>query len=216
MRTSEKIRRIKPKNVTVIIIIIIVIIGIVNLTSLVNYYSTKGDKEVAKKTQAEILIERNKAYKDNLKLDTLNFIFRCKPELDPGVAKIIAVAVNKYSKQFNHDPALIVAIIARESSWNILAASSCGCAGLMQYHYEIHKTEDTERDLNKINIYHIDNNIYLGCKDLRRKLDRHNGNLKQALRSYSGGVTKTKKQYINDILTKYKELKIMKNSRRKL
>ena len=67
--------------------------------------------------------------------------------VDPALAKEIAEAIHLYSRQFNKDPDLILAIIKQESNFNTLAKSTASAFGLMQIFPSWKKTACTDLDL---------------------------------------------------------------------
>src|SRR5688500_3979778 len=58
-----------------------------------------------------------------------NFILKTNPGLAQGTAKQIAANVSKYSKEQNIDPRLVLALMARESSFRSNVVSRSGAIG---------------------------------------------------------------------------------------
>jgi soluble lytic murein transglycosylase-like protein len=55
-----------------------------------------------------------------------------KPDVNPDLAKEIAINVSRYCALYGHDPDLVLSIIAVESHFNPRAVSNKGALGLMQ------------------------------------------------------------------------------------
>lgn len=97
-----------------------------------------------------------------------------------------------YSKKYNLDPYLVLAVINTESKFDKEATSSKEARGLMQL------TEATAQEVNEItnsteiiteeNIYNEDINIELGCKYLASLIERYNGNYYLAICAYNAGI----------------------------
>ncbi|RMG91663.1 MAG: lytic transglycosylase domain-containing protein [Zetaproteobacteria bacterium] len=98
-------------------------------------------------------------------------------------ARVIARWVYRYSKRFDLDPDLILAVIAVESQFDHFAVSNVGAVGLMQvmpfWKEELGSKED--------NLLNIETNIRYGCAILRHYLDRYK-NLDRALAAYNGSL----------------------------
>lgn len=139
------------------------------------------------------------------KIDARALIEKLKPELDPQIRDIIATSIDRYSEEYDLDPALVVSVIARESSFVQTATSTKDCRGLMQINPKAHpeKIEGLGPSL-----YHVDNNIRVGCQILREYLDAA-GNVQGALKKYVGGAHPT---YVPDILAMYTELMVGRNN----
>lgn len=90
-------------------------------------------------------------------------------------------AVNKYSKEYGVDPKLVLAIIKAESNFNPNVVSSAGAMGLMQL-MPINCEEDGVSDP-----FNIEENIKGGIKQLRRHINRYNGDIEMALMAYNAG-----------------------------
>jgi hypothetical protein len=136
--------------------------------------------------------------------DLTKVIQKLQPKIDPTTAKEIANSVEKYSEQYNFPPELIVAIINQESTFKSLATSSANCVGLMQINAKMHKEKLTKLNIKGDQIFHIDNNIHVGCLILKEYYDSTQ-TISGALKRYLGA---NNKGYLLAILSNFADLVI--------
>ena len=91
------------------------------------------------------------------------------------------IEINAAADQYDLDPALIKAVIERESGGNPHTVSSKGAKGLMQL------MDGTARELGVSNSFDPGQNIQGGARYLRQMLDRFDGDLELALAAYNAG-----------------------------
>lgn len=147
-------------------------------------------------------------YVEKSKTPTEDFILFLNPQVDPGLAKIMADAVDKYSEEYKLPRKLIVSIMRKESFFNPFARSNKGAMGLMQVMPDIHKERWEGRE--KSELYHVSLNIKLGCNIFRDYLDMEKGNLEGTFHRYLGKkASKAQvKEYQNDIQGFWAELEL--------
>jgi len=125
-------------------------------------------------------------------------------KLDPTFTNEIAKSIHKYSKEFNLPTELIIAIITVESSFIPTSTSSSNCVGLMQINPKVHS--DKTKGLETYQLYHIDNNIKIGCGILKEYYESTHS-INDALAKYLG---KADQGYNNRILSSFADLMILK------
>ena len=89
--------------------------------------------------------------------------------------------VQKVALALNMDPNLIKAVIKTESNFNPQAVSKAGAKGLMQL------MPLTARELGVKDPFNPVENVWAGARYLKKMLDRHKGNINNALASYNWG-----------------------------
>ena len=96
----------------------------------------------------------------------------------------IAGFILGYAEQYALDPALLRAIIHVESNFNPMAVSSKGARGLMQL------MPVTATALHVLNPFDPGENIRAGAAEIRRLLDRFDGDVRLALAAYHAGESR--------------------------
>lgn len=141
-----------------------------------------------KERVADLTKEQNKS--------VIPIITRLRPQLDDEIVDLINAAIIKYSYEYRLPPEFVVYLMDRESKFNPLAKSSAGALGLMQIMPTAHKDKLKTMGITVQQIYHIDNNVKLGCWILREYMNT-TGSIEKALTRYVGG---THDGYVKDIL----------------
>lgn len=95
--------------------------------------------------------------------------------------------VRKYSAQYGLEPALVAAIIYKESGFNPNAGSPAGAAGLMQLMPATAAGIARRMGVGSYNIRDPETNIMFGTNYFAGQMGRYNGNLEAALVGYNGG-----------------------------
>ena len=108
---------------------------------------------------------------------------RCK-NAKGDVDELVSL-VYKHSKENDLDPHFVLGLIKQESCFNTTAKSFAGAYGYMQVIPKWHPEEVKGRSLFKPTV-----GIEAGTLVLSKYIDLANGNLKKALRLYSGGANK--------------------------
>jgi len=130
-----------------------------------------------------------------------DFIKSLEPNLDPDISISISRSIERWCNEYNLPYSLVIGLIYAETfpKFNILSKSNKGCIGLMQINHSVWKNEIEDMQNMKISeLYHIDNNIKIGCIILKKYLNETN-NPTEALEKYVGG---SNKRYVIDIYEK--------------
>jgi soluble lytic murein transglycosylase len=88
------------------------------------------------------------------------------------------------------DPFLVAALIRQESEFNPEAVSRKSAYGLMQLLPSVGKSlakKEGERHFNTSELLDPSTNLRLGTQDLRKSIDRYNGQVEYALAAYNAG-----------------------------
>jgi soluble lytic murein transglycosylase-like protein len=113
--------------------------------------------------------------------DFNSFIHSHNPKLQIQTVKKIAQNVKKYSDENNVDPKLVLALMARESSFRSNVVSKSGAIGLGQLKMA------TARDMGVGNPFNIIENIKGTVKYLSWLLKHNDGDVDMTLASYNMG-----------------------------
>lgn len=93
-------------------------------------------------------------------------------------------AVIRYAREYRLSPALLLAVMKAESSFDPIVISKAGAVGLMQL------IPETAIRHGVRNLYDTRDNIGGGARHLRYLLDRFRGNVRLALAAYNAGEKK--------------------------
>ena len=138
---------------------------------------------------------------------------RRKARYHRGVADLeIEQAVSRAAQQHHVQPALLLAVIKAESSFNPTVISKAGAVGLMQL------IPETAIRHGVRNLYDTNDNVTGGAKHLRYLLDRFHGNIRLALAAYNAGERKVDRygqippyketqDYVKKVLVYYRSYK---------
>ncbi len=149
----------------------------------------------------------------NVSTDEPVVAVRRKARYHIGVADLeLEQAVSHAAQQHHVQPALLLAVMKAESSFNPTAVSKAGAVGLMQL------IPETAIRHGVRNLYDANENITGGAKHLRYLLDRFHGNIRLALAAYNAGERKVDRygqippyketqDYVNRVLVYYRSYK---------
>ncbi|MCI0427570.1 MAG: lytic transglycosylase domain-containing protein [Nitrospiraceae bacterium] len=138
---------------------------------------------------------------------------RRKARYHSGVANLeLEQAVIRAAQQHHVQPALLLAVMKAESSFNPTVISKAGAVGLMQL------IPETAIRHGVRNLYDANDNITGGAKHLRYLLDRFHGNIRLALAAYNAGERqvdrygqippyKETQDYVKKVLVYYRSYK---------
>jgi len=93
--------------------------------------------------------------------------------------------IQKYAKEYDVDPLLLVSLIKQESAFDHEATSGSGALGLMQLMPAT--ASDTSSDVIRSELVNPETNIRVGAKYLKKLLVRSSGNIALAVAGYNAG-----------------------------
>ena len=149
----------------------------------------------------------------NVSTDEPAVAVRRKARYHIGVADLeLEQAVSHAAQQHHVQPALLLAVMKAESSFNPTAVSKAGAVGLMQL------IPETAIRHGVRNLYDANENITGGAKHLRYLLNRFHGNIRLALAAYNAGERKVDRygqippyketqDYVSRVLVYYRNYK---------
>jgi soluble lytic murein transglycosylase-like protein len=119
-------------------------------------------------------------------------------------------AVTRAAEQHHLHPALLLAVMKAESSFNPLVVSKAGAVGLMQL------VPETAMRHGVQHLYDTNENVAGGARHLRYLLDRFHGNTRLALAAYNAGERKVDRykqippyketrHYVQKVLSYYRD-----------
>jgi soluble lytic murein transglycosylase-like protein len=119
-------------------------------------------------------------------------------------------AVTRAALQHRVHPALLLAVMKAESSFNPIVVSKAGAVGLMQL------VPETAMRHGVQHLYDTDENVAGGARHLRYLLDRFHGNTRLALAAYNAGERKVDRyqqippyketrHYVKKVLSYYRD-----------
>ena len=119
-------------------------------------------------------------------------------------------AVARAAQQHRLHPALLLAVMKAESSFNPIVVSKAGAVGLMQL------VPETAMRHGVQNLYDTNENVWGGARHLRYLLDRFHGNTRLALAAYNAGERKVDRykqippyketrNYVQKVLSYYRD-----------
>jgi soluble lytic murein transglycosylase-like protein len=119
-------------------------------------------------------------------------------------------AVTRAAQQHRLHPALLLAVMKAESSFNPIVVSKAGAVGLMQL------VPETAMRHGVRHLYDTDENVAGGARHLRYLLDRFHGNTRLALAAYNAGERKVDRykrippyketqHYVQKVLSYYRD-----------
>jgi soluble lytic murein transglycosylase len=119
----------------------------------------------------------------NLRTDRKYRIYPLKSRGRPPNVKKYEKIIHRASRRFGIAPSLIKAVIKAESDFDDMAVSHKGARGLMQL------MPETADDLQVLNPFDPEENIFAGTRYLSLMLKRFKNDLKLALAAYNAGPT---------------------------
>ncbi|MFN4152031.1 MAG: lytic transglycosylase domain-containing protein [Candidatus Sericytochromatia bacterium] len=169
--------------------------------------STKKTTSISSSNSTSTSSNVSKRYEDtNVKYGYTQFISKSNPKLDEQTVKTIAYYVDYYSKESQIDTKLVLALMARESSFRSDVVSPSGAIGLGQL------LKSTAKDMGIDDPFDIEQNTKATVKYVKWLMKKNNNDIEKSLASYKIGhlnvsnmlkagqdYPESTKNYINDI-----------------
>ena len=114
--------------------------------------------------------------------------------LDPSLVQTVL----DESKEYDVDPAVVIALMQSESGFQTDVVSSAGCYGLMQLHPAYYPDD----------LYDAYRNIHYGVETIGRNLEKTDGDYVKALSIYANGHVGTDFTYQNDVIRRSEEWRV--------
>lgn len=136
----------------------------------------------------------------------------------PLTSRRIDELIREAARSHGLSPALVRAVTAVESNFNIRAVSPKGARGLMQL------MPETARSLQVTDVYDPRQNLQAGSRHLRGLLDRYEGDVRLALAAYNAGEGAVQRyggippypetrRYVQRVLEEYEKARVLETKR---
>jgi soluble lytic murein transglycosylase-like protein len=126
-------------------------------------------------------------------------IIHLNPDINIEEARKISNSILFHANKYTIPWTVLVAVINTESEFKKDVKFN-GCYGLMQINISAHYKNMADMKYNKWMLFHIDNNINLGCKILKDYIE-DSKTINTALKKYSGGSNRYVKK-VNKTLSR--------------
>ena len=180
------------------------LIGIAGLFLAISTPSTLADRALVHETNTSKLVPVQFAFHPTAPEGKAAI-----PSQRPSAAELER-AVTRAAQMHRVHPALLLAVMKAESSFNPIVISKAGAVGLMQLIPETAMRHGVQ------NLYDTNENVAGGARHLRYLLDRFNGNIRLALAAYNAGEGKVDRykqippyketrHYVKKVLSYYRD-----------
>ena len=122
-------------------------------------------------------------------------------QVDAGHLKTIWLSVKRHTRDTDIEPTLMMAVIAKESSFNQKAISHKGAQGLTQV-MPLHSMRLKPGE----NFQQVDVSVRVGVEILEEYMAQEHGNVRRALQRYNGSIKDQKQRYAETILAQQQSL----------
>lgn len=165
--------------------------------SVEDSHRTVNTENVANYEPDMVTVDTNATMRENL----YGYVYKYSKNISRDMAKRIVDSVMQ-----TEQPALLLALMRRESNYNPTAISSANCIGLGQIHPKFWTKELQGKGIitETRDLYNIENNVAATAYIFMKLWNKSHGNLETALTKYYGGPHSS---YVKNIMTTYFELK---------